>query len=369
MEENIIPQDCKVGDLEFDRANPHFKEYGIEPSTKEDVVLKTLWDAMDVMELVQSIAASGFFHHEALIVAKEHGKNVVIEGNRRLAALKLLLNPAIAKAHGWEIPEISAKARKDLREVPVIIATRETSWRYLGFKHINGPAKWTSYAKASYIAEVHREFKVSLADIAQQIGDRHSTAQRLYRGFMVLEQAEKAKVFSRDDCFGPRIYFSHLYTGLDYEDGIGKFLNLASKEKETKTPVAKDKEKELGELCVWLFGSKKEKRPPVVVKQNPHLRMLNSVVSNRESLAALRRGVELEKAFEISRPPENVFEEALYAAKQELGVATAYLASGYAGSEELLRTAGTVVEMAENLYGEMVRKREGEPKKSRLTEK
>lgn len=369
MKENFKPQDFEVIRLEFDHDNPRLKEYGIEASTTDEEILKILWDAMDVMELVQSIAASGFFQHEALIIAKEHGKNVVIEGNRRLAALKVLLNPSIANEHGWEIPEISAKAREDLQEVPAIVSTRKDSWRYLGFKHVNGPAKWTSYAKAAYIAEVHREFDVSLSDIAQQIGDRHSTVQRLYRGLMVLDQAEKAKVYDREDCYGPRIYFSHLYTGLDYEDGIGKFLSLAPKEKETDTPVAKSKEKELGELCVWLFGSKKEKRPPVVVKQNPHLRMLNSVVANRESLAALRKGLDLTKAFEISRPPENVFEEALFAAKRELGVATAYLASGYTGSEELLRTAGTVTEMAGNLYDEMARKREGAPKRTRLTEK
>jgi hypothetical protein len=196
MKENFKPQDFKVSSLEFDRENPRLKEYGIEPGTTEEEILKILWDAMDVMELVQSIAASGFFQHEALIVAKEGGVNVVIEGNRRLAALKVLLKPSIAKAHGWEIPEITAKAQKELEEVPAIVSTRKNSWRYLGFKHVNGPAKWTSYAKAAYIAEVHREYEVALSDIAQQIGDRHSTVQRLYRGLMVLDQAEKAKVLT-----------------------------------------------------------------------------------------------------------------------------------------------------------------------------
>ncbi len=368
MKQTFEQKLLNVADLEFDRKNPRLAEYGIEPTTKDLEILKTLWEAMDVMELVQSIAASGFFQHEPLIVSKEDGKNIVIEGNRRLAALKVLLNPAIAKESGWEIPKISEKARKDLESVPVISCTREESWRYLGFKHVNGPAKWTSYAKAKYIAEVHRTFAVSLSDIAQQIGDRHSTVQRLYRGLMVLEQAEKAKVYNREDCYGPRIYFSHLYTGLDYEDGIGKFLNLAPKEKETDTPVPEAKKKELGELCVWLFGSKKEQRPPVVVKQNPHLRMLNAAVSNKESLAALRKGVALDKAFEISRPPEAVFEEAVFAAKRELGAAAAYLASGYSGSEELLRTAGTVAEMAATLYDEMERKRSGEQKRVRMTE-
>ena len=73
------------------------------------------------------------------------------------------------------------EALKKLKELPVIISNRKESWRYLGFKHVNGPAKWSSYAKAAYIAEVHRKYKVPLADIANQIGDRHNTVQRLNR--------------------------------------------------------------------------------------------------------------------------------------------------------------------------------------------
>ena len=368
MSTSMTPIPFKVADLHFDRENPRLAEYGIKPTTPESEILEILWDAMDVLELVQSIAASGFFPHEPLIVAKEKGKNVVIEGNRRLAALKVLSIPAIAKEQGWELPKISEAERKKLEEVPAIVSSREESWRYCGFKHVNGPAKWSSYAKAAYIAEVHRDYEVSLADIAQQIGDRHDTVQRLYRGLMVLEQAEKAKVYDREDRYGPRIYFSHLYTGLDYE-GIDTFLKLAPKEKETDTPVPKEKLSQLGELCVWLFGSKKAKKPPVVVSQNPHLRMLNAVVSNRESRAALRAGVELEKAFEISRPASDVFEEALLAAKRELTTARAYLTTGYQDSEELLRIAGTVADIADEIYKDMDRKRSPETKKTRLRER
>ena len=97
--------------------------------------------------------------------------------------------------------------------------------------------------------------------------------------------------------------------------------------------------------------------------------MLNAAVSNRESLGALRAGVELEKAFEISRPPNDVFEEALLAAKRELTTARAYLTTGYNKSEEVLRIAGTVFSMAEAIYQEMDRKFDPEPKKARLTER
>lgn len=357
----------KVKDLYFDYKNPRLAEYGIEETTPESEILKILWDAMDVQELVQSIAASGFFPHEALIVAKENGKNIVIEGNRRLAAVKVLLHDRVAKDNEWEVPTLSKEDRDKLETLPAIVSHRKDSWRYLGFKHVNGPAKWSSYAKAAYIAEVHRLYKIPLVEIANQIGDRHNTVQRLYRGLMVLEQAEKARVYDREDRFRQRLAFSHLYTGLDY-DGIGAFLGISSKEEENTKPVPQKKLKELGEFLTWLYGSKKNKQLPVIQTQNPDLRQLNAVVANRQAVAALRSGADLSKAFEISRPPSAIFEESLLAAKRELSTAQAHITTGYDKSDALLRIAGTIANMADDIYTQMEHKTSPGTKKPRLSE-
>ena len=362
---DVVP--IKVKDLHFDRRNPRLAEYGILDSTKDGDILRILWDAMDVRELVQSIAASGFFAHEALIVAKEEGRYVVIEGNRRLAAVKVLLDESVAHDNGWEVPSLSDSDRKQLESLPAIVSDRQDSWRFLGFKHVNGPAKWTSYAKARYIADVHRQYGKPLSDIADQIGDRHRTVQRLYRGLMVLEQAERENVYELDDKFRQRLAFSHLYTGLDY-DGISSFISLRPEGEEADEPVPREKLTELGELCVWLYGSKKLKRPPVIESQNPDLRRLDAVLASREAIAALRADSDLAKAFEMSRPPTAVFEEALLAAKRDLTTASAHLTTGYDKSEALLRIAGNIANMADDIYRQMERKLKPEEKPRRLTE-
>lgn len=137
--------------LHFDHENPRLAEYGIGDHLDEDEILDILWDAMDIQELVQSISASGFFPHEALIVATEDGRDVVIEGNRRLAAVKVLLNPTLAARKGWQVPKLSVAQRSKLKldKLPAIRASREESWRYLGFKHVNGPAKWGVFTDSS----------------------------------------------------------------------------------------------------------------------------------------------------------------------------------------------------------------------------
>ncbi|MCI0470142.1 MAG: hypothetical protein L0Y73_00625 [Candidatus Aminicenantes bacterium] len=343
-----------VTELSFDIRNPRLVEFNeITSQTPEKRIIEILWEAMDVRELVLSIAASGYFSHEPLIVSQETGRNIVIEGNRRLAAVKVILNPDLIRA---EIPRVEPSIKENIRELPVMVSTREAAWRFLGFKHVNGPAKWGSYAKARYIVQVHNEFQIPLDQIAFQIGDTHKTVQRLYRGLMVVEQAENEKVFSREDIKRSNFAFSHLYIGLPYK-GISRFLNLKDENEDTREFVPGTKINELGELCRWLFGSKKEDIEPVVQSQNPHLRQLDAIVQNREALAALRDGEALENAFELTRPVSNLFEEELLKAKRSLVKAKGLVTEGYDGSESLLKIVRSISDIAVDLYEEMERKK------------
>ncbi len=92
-------------------------------------------------------------------------------------------------------------------------------------------------------------------------------------------------------------------------------------------------------------------------------------MSNREAIAALRNDVGLEKAFEISRPPTQVFENALLSAKRDLTTARAHLTTGFDMSDALFRIAGTIAEMADDIYSEMERKLHSTRPRSRKTER
>ena len=184
-----------VDNLCLDPKNPRLVEHleGAEPT--QEGLLRVLWEFMAVDELAMSIAASGYFDYEPLFITDEGDKAVVIEGNRRLAAVKLLLDKTLREElRATDLPRIHPAAAKKLRELPVIRTSRKEAWQYLGFKHVNGPARWNSYAKAQYIAQVRNNFDASLKMIAKQIGDKHGTVQRLYRALMVVEQAERAGV-------------------------------------------------------------------------------------------------------------------------------------------------------------------------------
>ncbi len=346
-----------VSELEFDLENPRLAAFDIGNDSTESEIIEILWESMDVHELVLSIAASGYFKHEPLIIERIGGKNIVIEGNRRLAAVKVLISPDLAQSLNASVPAIDEEDKNDLLKLPTISGTRRDAWRYIGFKHVNGPAKWSSYAKSQYIAMVHREFGFKLKDIAQQIGDTHNTVQRLFRGMMVIEQAERMEVFDRRDRWNRHFASSHLYTGIGYS-GISSFISLRPESEEEKQPVPEEKRQELQELFLWLYGSKKEEIPPVIQSQNPDLRRLDAVLANREAVSALRAGTNLAYAFEISRPSSNVFEESLHDAKRSLEKSRSLLSTGFDGSQQLVTIAGQVLTLAEDLYDEMARKRD-----------
>ncbi len=355
MSETVI-KPIELSRLLFDRKNPRLVEFDLSPKASDQEIIRILWETMDVRELVQSIAASGFFEHESLLVVASNNLYTVIEGNRRLAAVKLLLDPSLKPFPEVNIPCIAGSLRKKLSQLPSLVVTsRDEAWRYLGFKHVNGPAKWSSFAKAQYIADVHRRVEVDLGDIAEQIGDTHRTVYRLYRGLVVLEQAERLRVFKKGDRWKKHFSFSHLYTGLDYQ-GIQSFLGLREEVDDATDFVPKDKKGELGELFLWLYGSKKNDKAPIVKSQNPDLRRLDAVLNNIESRAALRNGYSLDYAFKASQPASRRFSEALQRSKADLESARALLSEGYDDTPQLLSMAKAVRNLACDLYDEMIRR-------------
>jgi len=342
-------------DLHLDWKNPRLAEFGINAKTPAEEIFKVLWDNMALEEIVTSLVAHGFFNTEPLIVTKEEEELVVIEGNRRLAAVMIVRDPSLIqnKLDEKVLNRITEDTVKGLEELPVIIVSdRQEAWRFVGFKHINGPAKWNSFAKAQHIAQVHKAYKIPLDEIAFQVGDTHNTVQKLFQGMMVIEQAEKEKVFNREDIKKKRLYFSHLYTALQYE-GFKEYLNIGDVSVESSTPVPKDRKENLGQLLLWLYGSQNRGIEPVIVTQNPDLKRLENIIKDREALASLKAGTPLAIAYELSRPKNSVFEESLFGAKRELQKAWSYVNEGYNGSNELLSTAKTITNLAKELHSRM----------------
>lgn len=347
------PTDISVVKLSLDAKNPRLagEELTVDD---QDQIVRILWKDRAVNELVDSIAASGYWKHEELFAANEGGKLIVIEGNRRLAAVKLLTDDGLRNRLGITgMPLLPATERRKLETLPVIECRREDVWQYIGFKHVNGPQDWDSIAKAEYIARVHNDYNVPLEQIARTIGDRHDTVRRLYRGLMVLQQAERTGKFDVNDRYNTRFAYSHLWTGLGYEN-IQDFLGLTVEKGFEPNPIPKPHLENLRELCLWLYGSKEDKKEPLVRSQNPDLRKLDETLGSKNGVAALRSGLPLVTALNASRGDERLLREALVLAEQKLKEARGLVLTGFGGEDsELLSKAKAISTIAYSIAEEM----------------
>ena len=188
-----------VSSLKLDQENPRLAE-GADVSSQA-ALMNLFYDNYVLEELASSYVANGFFPSEHLLVLKdENGPGgIVLEGNRRLAALKFLLHDGDAAEAG--LPEyqtdeeFTVADRKALEEVPVLyVDSRDEIWAYLGFRHISGPKEWSPAAKARYVSmridEVAKTdpehcFKI----VGKEIGSNTGGARNMYIQYAVLRAA------------------------------------------------------------------------------------------------------------------------------------------------------------------------------------
>ena len=294
--------------LHFDRNNPRSGER--EFST-EDEVLKFLILNADVDELVTSMQSAGWVDFEPLIAQQK--TRVVLEGNRRLAALRLLTDEATRNRLGYKIPNDGSIPTLPKKVRVRWVADRGEARAFIAFKHINGPFKWDALAKAKYAAQ-WLEDNSDLDSVAKQIGDTHNTVLRLVNGYRVLDEAVEDG-FDFNDITGRRFNFSHLYTALA-RPNTRAFLGLPEDPNTLlkKRPVPKASRDKLAELMGWLFGQAKLGRQHVVKSQNPDLNHLVKILGSNQATAVLRTTKDFGRAFEIVEPASTRFEESVLGA-------------------------------------------------------
>ena len=80
-----------VDAIRLDKKNPRLPENMLNESQRG--IIYYMVEEFKILEIAKSIVKNGFFINESPIFVKEGGHFVVVEGNRRITALKLLRDP------------------------------------------------------------------------------------------------------------------------------------------------------------------------------------------------------------------------------------------------------------------------------------
>ena len=145
-----------VTNLHLDSRNPRL---GRETSSRapRDIILY-LFQHDKAIEVTESIATRGYFANEPLLAIRENDRFVVVEGNRRLAALKALREPGLLEGALQRAVERLSRRITDpqsIATVPVTIApNRRATDRQIAGRHIGSPVlSWQAENRASFILD------------------------------------------------------------------------------------------------------------------------------------------------------------------------------------------------------------------------
>lgn len=302
-----MAQECPTDTLKLDLENPRF---GLSEAASEPEALKLLRERADLKELIDSICEKGFERFEPLVgvLDASDGKIVILEGNRRLAAAKLILDPDLSNSVGLKPTwSISAKNLDTIKTLPVtIVNSRSDADDYIAFKHINGPSTWGSLAKAKFATRLFDEmsFRGSdeseiLSSLSRRIGDSKQLMLRMLIGYKVFEQAIKLELLDEDLVNKNSLDFSHLYTMLQNPD-TREYLGLSSDPLRPSfiidNPIPETHYRQLGYLINWLFGNAEE--DPLIKRQGTDRPKLTKILASAVATDTLQETRDFDRAAE-----------------------------------------------------------------------
>jgi hypothetical protein len=265
-----------VGKLRFDPENPRL---GGEARRKNQEQIQKYLEGPPhhALDLVGSIVENGFLPYEPLVVRRVNDEFVVIEGNRRLAAVQSVLRSA----------KYPAAVTSRLKKIPVLVFPNgahgrdsEEVLRYLGVKHLFGFRDWPPVSKAMFLDKRVSSKK----DVAQVLKELNITRQEAARYLIPYRLTKVAKkIFSRvnaEDFWSLAESFGRArikaYIQLDVDRRAMRI--------KTFDPV------KLRYLTQFLYGKKRS------VTDTRQLSALSRVLGSQEAARRLERGATLEEA-------------------------------------------------------------------------
>lgn len=269
--------------LDFDPTNPRFG--GLMKDASQDDIQKALMaEPYYAGELIDSLLANGFIDYEPLVVKRNGVRYMVVEGNRRLAAIREIRSN-LAKYEG---------RKSDLDAIPVLVfpekpdAQQQNEMRvYLGVRHLLGFRQWPPLSKAEFL-ERETAAAGGLDAVIKEMRISKGQARRFLVPYRLLKEA-KLKISDGED-------FWMLGEALQ-RAGIKKFVQL---DVDDELKIKGYDKKALALLLAYLYGvaGKGGVRDAAtrIVHDTRSLSRLAQVLNSEPATTALKAGKSLDVA-------------------------------------------------------------------------
>lgn len=304
----LSPLDIPLGQIFLDPNNPRFTvadwayvpEADWDKAEVQEAAQKRMLAEFDVEKLRMNMEVNGYLPIDRVIVkAFKDNKYVVLEGNRRICAAKLIGDIALDGA------QISQSVKESLKSIPCLVYTGsddDAAWIFQGLRHISGVAEWSAFNKAKLLVEQMEKDNLSLTDVGRRFGLTPHGAGQWVRGYSAFNQARQASDYIQEVDERAYPYFQELFgrssapvrEWLEWDEGKYEFANKLN----------------FDEFISWLYPrpagdgdgvSKKGDFEKRRISRRDDLRQLSALLTSHKDLfEQFRGGTELETCYSLA---------------------------------------------------------------------
>ena len=217
ISDQLTPIELSIDQIYLDPNNPRFVDDAwmkiLDERIDHDNVQRNAQEKMiqnhDVDKLRMNMEINGFLPIDQVIVREfKPDKFVVLEGNRRITAAKLIVD---LECKGVAI---DAKVMDSISTINCLLYTgtdNQAAWIFQGLRHITGIKPWSAYNKAKLMNELLQEEGKSLTQVGKQFGLSAFGAGQWIRGYNAFRQAKDDSEYSGDVKESSYTYFQELF--------------------------------------------------------------------------------------------------------------------------------------------------------------
>lgn len=185
-----------IDDLKLDIKNPR-TDTGARNISEGSVIQELLEE--NVLDLVRDIAENGYLAVSTLMVVEEDGKKIVIDGNRRLLAAKILNDPhKISKyVSAVKLKNINRIADAKIEDVSsltgIVYPTRKDAEHEMAILHLTGIAiqQWKPLRQYRYFQKRLRDDELSIESLAELIKVQKNVIKKGVKTYQLYEIAKE----------------------------------------------------------------------------------------------------------------------------------------------------------------------------------
>lgn len=310
----FIEEDIEIEKLLLDPNNYRFQDlddfvYADDARFHENNVQARTYERLKETEglkaLKGSIIKNTYIPSERIVASKysdEPEQFLVVEGNRRVAAVKWLLNDYEA---GVEIDE---NVLASVRALPVVILeaagdeAKVVQASLMGIRHVSGIKQWGAYQRAKLVVYLRDELDLDANDVSERLAMSTVEVNRRYRAFKALTQYQRDEELGEH--FRPSLYpvfhealsLPIVREWLNWNDEASEFQNADELQKFFRCISPNTVDDPDGSVTEY---------PPKIMSYS-QVRNLRSILPNEDARASLLDEIDqtFDEALAIAKQPE-----------------------------------------------------------------